>query len=154
MYDNVLMQINGCKRIRVWDPRDADKMYLDGSSSRIPNGGFSEEEGYPLLNEARGVEGELQRGEGIYIPACWIHSVESGNSGVSIAVNIFFGDGGRKRDVWGNSDGDEEKDAREDAVRVVRERLATLPRGRRSMYAHKVAAAIAELARGTDEGWL
>ncbi len=81
--DNVLMQVLGTKRVVLFPPADEAALYVQGSSSRVPDVDAPMEElaaAWPRLPPAlaRRREGVLAPGEALFIPALWLHAVTAG----------------------------------------------------------------------------
>jgi hypothetical protein len=105
-YHNILAQVVGRKYIRLYAPRESDKLYARGiedggidmeNTSAVDIGllegwdGSPEErnlahEQFPLVREANYVDCILEEGECLYIPVGWWHYVRS----LSISFSISF----------------------------------------------------------------
>ncbi|PLW39280.1 hypothetical protein PCASD_05323 [Puccinia coronata f. sp. avenae] len=92
-YDNILVQVQGEKKVRLWHPREIVNLYIDGSSSHIPSLDSPDLERFPLYRKSHPV-------------VCILKTLAP-----SISVNTFFRterlepfyEPGKK-DVWGNLD--------------------------------------------------
>jgi hypothetical protein len=148
------MQVAGSKRVILLPPAAAPHLYVEGSSSRVPD----LDAPLPQLAAAwpaalaalpLRLEGELRPGEALYIPALWFHAVTSGPGRLSAAVNVFFRDlpaasydGG---DPYGNRDLPAGVRAAEAAAAAARG-LAQLPPRYRAFYARRAAKALVDAA--------
>ena len=152
--DNVLLQVCGTKRVTLLPPSAAPHLYVEGSSSRVPDldAPWAQlAEAWPAVLAAMPMrlEGELAPGEALYIPALWFHAVTSGPRALSAAVNVFFRalpaasyDGG---DPYGNRDLPAGARAAEAAAEAARG-LAQLPPRYRAFYARRAAKALSDAA--------
>jgi hypothetical protein len=99
--NSLLIMVEGTKRFLLFGPEETDKMYphsvLDIRSikegrvldSRV-NADQIDLEKFPRLRGAKGLHGELQPGQALFIPAGTWHYIES--SGLNVAVNYFWFD--------------------------------------------------------------
>lgn len=107
-YDNILIQIKGQKLVRLWHPREIINLYVEGSSSHIPNFESPDLDRFPLYRKCHPTICILKPGDTLFIPAHWIHSVQTIEP--SISINTFFKTErlesfySSKRDIWGNLD--------------------------------------------------
>ncbi|KAL3853893.1 hypothetical protein ACJMK2_013192 [Sinanodonta woodiana] len=104
--DNLLIQVNGRKRVVIFSPKEADKLYLNGDKSEVLDIDNLDEKKFPLFSHTERYEGILNPGDILFIPALWFHNVISLDFGV--AVNVFwkhlddnFYD---SKDTYGNKD--------------------------------------------------
>lgn len=116
LYDNVLCQVIGSKRIILFDPKDTEYLYIEGDKSSVNNLDKWSEciEKFPLLNKTEPYRCLLVPGDVIFIPALWWHNIRTiendiYDSGYSIGFNIFWRDHEvhreslyADRDVYGN----------------------------------------------------
>ncbi|KAK7112298.1 tRNA wybutosine-synthesizing protein 5-like [Littorina saxatilis] len=86
--DNLLIQVSGTKRVVLFSPQEADKLYLEGDKSSVLDIDHPDLSRYPLFNQAVRIEGRLQPGDILFIPGLWFHNVISEEFGV--AVNVFW----------------------------------------------------------------
>ncbi|GMH40346.1 hypothetical protein BSKO_08250 [Bryopsis sp. KO-2023] len=102
--DNVLMQITGSKRIRLWPPEEEPNLYIVGSSSSVIDVENPDLAKFPLFGNARYVDVNLNPGDSLFIPALWFHNVLSED--FSVSINIFFHYADRslhdRKDLYGN----------------------------------------------------
>ena len=107
-YHNILSQVVGRKYIRLYAPRESEKLYARGveeggvdmeNTSEVDIGllcgwdGTEEEQDaahqkFPLFKHAQFVDCILEEGECLYIPVGWWHYVRS--LGVSFSVSFWF----------------------------------------------------------------
>ncbi|PMD23294.1 Clavaminate synthase-like protein [Hyaloscypha hepaticicola] len=107
-YHNILSQVAGRKYIRIYAPKESEKLYARGvedggvdmgNTSSLDIGilagwdGSEEErtearERFPLFQEAEFVDCILEEGECLYIPVGWWHYVRS--LSVSFSVSFWF----------------------------------------------------------------
>ncbi|XP_076788010.1 tRNA wybutosine-synthesizing protein 5 isoform X3 [Arvicanthis niloticus] len=66
--DNFLIQVTGKKRITLFNPRDAQYLYLSGSKSEVLNIDSPDLDKYPLFPKARRYECFLEAGDVLFIP--------------------------------------------------------------------------------------
>lgn len=86
--DNLLIQVNGRKRVVLFSPRDATKLYLNGDKSEVLDIDNPDLSRYPKFAEATPYECFMEPGDVLFIPAMWFHNVMSLQFGV--AVNVFW----------------------------------------------------------------
>ncbi|GAB6021851.1 hypothetical protein CHUAL_004423 [Chamberlinius hualienensis] len=104
--DNILMQINGEKRVVLFGPSDSLNLYLNGDKSEVIDIDNPDLTKYPRFRDAVRYETVLRPGDVLFIPALWFHNTLA--YGYSVGVNVFwkhlenqFYDG---KDVYGNKD--------------------------------------------------
>ncbi|GAB5369365.1 hypothetical protein AAMO2058_001398500 [Amorphochlora amoebiformis] len=126
--DNILLQIRGRKHVVLCAPGDVEKMYLVGDKSRITNFRDIDFQRYPKASELRKYECTLERGDALYIPSLWFHSVKSLE--FSASVNVFWRPLNKSiydpKDTFGNRDPLPARRALE-AVEKALSRLSELP---------------------------
>jgi len=86
--DNLYVQVAGSKRFLLWPPSDADKLYLDGDKSAIPDVSAPDLSRYPLFALASGLEVTVEAGDCLFIPAYWFHATKALDFGA--AINVFW----------------------------------------------------------------
>ncbi|KAA1115569.1 tRNA methyltransferase ppm2 [Puccinia graminis f. sp. tritici] len=108
-YDNILVQVNGKKLVRLWHPREVVNLYIEGSSSHIPCFDPPDLDRFPLYRKSHPMVCVLNPGDVLFIPANWIHAVQTIEP--SISINTFFKTDrlerfyeSKKKDIWGNLD--------------------------------------------------
>lgn len=102
MRENLLLCVNGTKRLWLFPPRDACNLYPvfthsmhDFSRSAAPPFTTFEElspelqKTYPLLRGSQHVEVNLSAGDMLYLPSCWWHCVE-GSQDRNMILNWWF----------------------------------------------------------------
>lgn len=75
--DNLLIQVNGRKRVVLFSPRDATKLYLNGDKSEVLDIDNPDLSRYPKFAEATPYECFMEPGDILFIPAMWFHNVIS-----------------------------------------------------------------------------
>ncbi|XP_021053648.1 tRNA wybutosine-synthesizing protein 5 isoform X1 [Mus pahari] len=145
--DNFLIQVTGKKRITLFNPRDAQYLYLSGSKSEVLNIDSPDLDKYPLFPKARRYECSLEAGDVLFIPALWFHNVVSEEFGVG--VNIFWkhlpSECYDTTDTYGNKD----PVAASRAVQILDRALkilAELPEEYRDFYARQMVLRIQDKA--------
>ncbi|KAK7506779.1 hypothetical protein BaRGS_00002254 [Batillaria attramentaria] len=86
--DNMLIQVTGHKRVVLFSPQEAENLYLDGDKSSVLDIDNPDLSKYPRFAHAVRMEGRLEPGDILFIPALWFHNVISEDAGV--AVNVFW----------------------------------------------------------------
>lgn len=112
LYDNILFQIVGKKRIILFPPSETEYLYVQGDKSTINNFDDWNEclVKHPDLCNSRPYEGFLYPTDGIFIPALWWHNVKTvdlyeSNQDYSIGFNVFWKDSSLvSSDVYATSD--------------------------------------------------
>lgn len=104
--DNLLLQIQGRKRVVLFSPQDVPYMYLIGDKSRVVDIDNPDLEKYPEFTKATKYECTMNAGDVLFLPALWFHNVQALTPG--IAVNVFWRHLDPKyydvKDVYGNKD--------------------------------------------------
>jgi tRNA wybutosine-synthesizing protein 5 len=110
--DNILIGVRGRKRVVLFAPRDVDRLYVDGSTSRIVDiDSAAQSTQFPRFRKAyeRRYEAVLEEGDILYIPALWFHTTFTIGA-PAIGVNMFWRDPAlpreflSTRDLYGNVD--------------------------------------------------
>jgi hypothetical protein len=68
MMDNVLCNIRGRKRVRLWRPEEVQHLYVTGSTSAVVDIDAPDLAQFPLFARAQHVDVELNPGDMLYIP--------------------------------------------------------------------------------------
>lgn len=117
LYDNILCQVRGTKRVIVLSPEDSKYLYVEGDKSKVNNFDNWEQclAQFPLISLAKPYRCILRPGDALFIPALWWHNIrnvcdnEESNCDCSIGFNIFWKDRDLKEkafyadnDVYGN----------------------------------------------------
>lgn len=113
LYDNVLCQISGRKRVILISPEDTEHLYVEGDKSPINN--FDDRKqcvrDFPSVVHAKLFRVYLEPKDVLYIPALWWHNIRTtsdiDNADHSIGFNIFWRDADiltlySSGDVYGN----------------------------------------------------
>jgi len=104
--DNVLCQISGSKKVVLWAPEETNNLYIHGSSSNVLDIDKPDLAKFPKFAKANRLEGILNPGEFIFIPALWFHNVLTLTP--CISVNVFWRhldeEYYQKKDLYGNKD--------------------------------------------------
>uniref|UniRef100_H2ZI59 tRNA wybutosine-synthesizing protein 4 n=1 Tax=Ciona savignyi TaxID=51511 RepID=H2ZI59_CIOSA len=143
--DNLLIQINGRKRVTLFPPSDALYLYLHGDKSMVTDIDRPDLTKFPNFIKAKRYECVLEAGDILFIPALWFHNVIALEFG--IAVNVFWKNLKPelydKKDPYGNKDlipAARSMDILNRALKVLDE----LPEEYRDFYARKMVAKIQE----------
>lgn len=110
VYDNILVQVTGRKSVILFPPSDAKYLCVVGDKSMIPEFNSPIEvlsENYPSVKYLSGYKVSMEKGDILFIPNYWWHSVTSHT--FSVGVNIFWSNSELsefydKKDVYGNKD--------------------------------------------------
>jgi len=150
--DNILVQIQGRKRVVLFPPSDALKLYLKGDKSLVIDIDDPDLTQFPRFSNATRHECFMEPGDVLFIPALWFHNVISLDFGV--AINIFWrhlpNDAYDPKDVYGNRDP-------VPAARVMQsldknlQTLDKLPEEYRDFYARRMIARIKEKFQLQDD---
>lgn len=102
LYDNILCQVIGTKRIILFSPEDTEYLYIKGDKSLVNNldSWYECLENFPLLKNTKPYRCVLKPGESLFIPALWWHNIKTVelqdesvmNESYSIGFNIFWKD--------------------------------------------------------------
>lgn len=139
---NVLCQVTGSKRVRIYHPRDV--VHLDfpagQSSSRIPNI-FAHE------SCAQAYEVLMNPGDILFIPPMWLHAVEPQTE--SISVNCFWKDlennkYSKTKDVYGNKDLASYESGRE-GIKKIADKFSGLPADIKEFYLRRLAEELKQM---------
>lgn len=152
LYDNVLCQVVGRRRVILFSPEDSDFLYMQDDKSMINNFDNLDKciDQYPLIKQAIWHCLTLERGDCLYIPSCWWHNIRSLpdnlNSFYSICFNIFWNDKSieklyKPNDTYGNANL-APVDSAVGCVDKAIGQLKKLPPKYRSLYAAMLASRI------------
>ena len=75
--DNLLIQVRGRKRVVLYSPREATKLYLNGDKSEVLDIDNPDLSRFPKFTEVIPYECFLEPGDVLFIPAMWFHNVIS-----------------------------------------------------------------------------
>ncbi|KAK8160928.1 hypothetical protein BKA80DRAFT_238503 [Phyllosticta citrichinensis] len=178
---NVLCQVRGRKRVRLYAPADAKHLgYAAGASSSDVDVWYDDgDEGEwarrcprerERLARTRPWEGTLAAGEILFLPPMWSHAVRpetepaaDGEAGFSVAVNCFWRNLGSEayavgRDVYGNRDLAGYEEGRK-AVEKIAKAFEGVPADLRGFYVDRLIEELREKVvtgggdrQGDDEG--
>ena len=151
--DNVLLQLQGTKRVVLYPPQAAEALQVSPGSSSSPL--LRDAELDAVWPPGACVECVLQPGEALYIPALWLHAVTAID--FSVSANVFWAGldgaagGDAKKDLYGNRD----PPAAEEAARAARAAGAALRSALpsaafRNFYAARAAQALRREAAAGD----
>jgi lysine-specific demethylase 8 len=92
-FHNILVQIEGRKRLVLVSPADRPYLYLNDTRPPQPRTSAidlrrPDHGAYPLFARARQIEVVLQPGDGLFLPAAWSHFVEAVDR--TISVNLWW----------------------------------------------------------------
>ena len=154
--DNVLIQLNGTKRVVLFPPKHSGDLYLKDSSSMVSDIDDSKtnDAEYPRFRHAleNAQEIILQPGDCLFIPALWAHRCESGSAAPSVALNAFFRDLEKNaypaKDAYANADPIVAKEVLANIEESI-EKLKALPNQHGEFYASVASANLAR-AFGVD----
>lgn len=104
--DNLLIQVQGRKRVVLFDPADVNYLYLQGDKSTVLDIDRPDLTRFPLFVKATKFTCVLEPGDVLFIPALWFHNTLALSYGV--AVNVFWKNLEPelydKNDFYGNKD--------------------------------------------------
>lgn len=104
--DNILIQIQGRKRVVLFDPSDVNFLYMEGDKSRVIDIDNPDLETFPDFIKAKKYTCIMEPGDVLFIPALWFHNTLALSFGV--AVNVFWKNLDHslydKKDFYGNKD--------------------------------------------------
>ena len=88
---NILAQVTGTKKVRLYSPVNSGFLYPYPAQSRIPHMSMADPDApdlirFPLLSKAKCFETELCEGEMLFIPFSWWHKVSS----LSFCISVNF----------------------------------------------------------------
>lgn len=66
--DNILIQINGKKKVILFPPSEVDYLYMKGDKSQVLDVENPDYSKYPLFSHAKRYECILETGDSIFIP--------------------------------------------------------------------------------------
>ena len=140
---NMLIQIQGSKRVTLWPPSEDGNLYTEGSSSRVASVDAPDLTRHPRFarTHASRVAALLRPGEAVFIPPLWFHHVSMPD--FSVAVNVFWRGHDERlynaKDIYGNKDLPVADTAMAAASKIGKQ-LKTLPEPFRTFYARRAAA--------------
>lgn len=141
--DNLLIQVTGQKRVVLFSPRDATKLYLNGDKSEVLDIDNPDLKKYPKFVDAVQYECFMEPGDVLFIPALWFHNVISLQFGV--AVNVFWRHLDQcyydNKDTYGNKDLVPATRAMQIVDRAIKA-LQELPEEYRDFYARRVVSKV------------
>jgi len=144
--DNILVQIKGRKRVVLFPPSDALRLYLKGDKSQVLDVDSPDLVSFPLFAGVTRHECFLEEGDILFIPALWFHNVLSLDFGV--AINIFWRhlrpDCYDPKDVYGNRDPVPATRALQSLDKSLQTLDEKLPKEYRDFYARRMIARIKE----------
>ena len=146
---NILCQVSGTKRLLLYPPSDAKHFKLAPGASSSSIDPFTTK----LGSRVHAHEVKLSPGDVLYIPPLWLHTAEP-TGGMSVAVNVFFGDEEMQagyaagKDVYGNRDLAAYERGRRDVQRVGKS-FEGLPDEVREFYITRLAAELLTMAPST-----
>ncbi|XP_002125620.2 tRNA wybutosine-synthesizing protein 5-like [Ciona intestinalis] len=150
--DNLLIQVNGRKRVVLFAPSDALHLYLQGDKSLVTDIYNPDIKKFPKFVQAVRFECVLEAGDVLFIPALWFHNVVALEFGV--AVNVFWknlhSEMYDKKDPYGNKDlvpAARSMDILNRALKVLDE----LPEDYKDFYARRMVARIQEKSFKTEK---
>jgi len=139
--DNVLIQCHGSKEVLLFDPGDAQNLYLVGDKSYC-SGLISNLEqnllDYPLLGNVTSYSGILSPGEFLFIPALWFHTTKALD--FSVSINTFFkslDEGLYGKDLYANRDPLPVEEAQR-MIQKAKTALERLPSRYKNFYLNKL----------------
>jgi len=104
--DNLLIQVQGRKRVVLFSPSDVNYLYMEGDKSRVLDIDNPDYHEFPGFIRAQKYECVLDPGDILFIPALWFHNTLALTYGV--AVNVFWKNLDHnlydKNDFYGNKD--------------------------------------------------
>jgi tRNA wybutosine-synthesizing protein 4 len=119
---NVLCQIRGSKRLILFPPSDVQHFGFEPGASSSSVNVFDKLEQY-ISAGAHPYEVQLSPGDILFLPPLWLHTAMP-NSGMSVAVNVFFRNlqtgYAVGKDVYGNRDLQAYEKGRQDIAKIVK----------------------------------
>lgn len=104
--DNLLIQVQGSKKVVLFDPSDVNYLYMEGDKSQVLDIDNPDLTKFPDFAKAKKYICFLEPGDILFIPALWFHNTLALTYGV--AVNIFWKNLQHelydKNDFYGNKD--------------------------------------------------
>lgn len=150
---NVLCQIRGSKRLRLYPPSDILLLDISPGDSSSTIDVFEPIPAHRTsLQHAHAHDAVLGPGDVLFIPPMWAHAAQA-ISPISIAVNVFFRslDSGYApgRDVYGNRDLQSYENGRRD-IKKITESFNKLPSQIRRFYLERLGQELIDGARRND----
>jgi len=105
--ENLFFVLAGSKTVTLFPPGQAARLYpatqrLGTHYCLLPpaalHASSAEAEAWPLAREARGVEAKVPAGAMLYLPCCWLHSVQ-GSPELNVSANYWFAQSPKKLDL-------------------------------------------------------
>ncbi|WPH04407.1 Hypothetical protein R9X50_00729800 [Acrodontium crateriforme] len=153
---NVLCQVRGRKRVRLYPPSDVSMLgFQPGASSSALDVWNATATSHPHLQNTHPHETILTPGDILFIPPMWVHSTThaaTSDIGMSVSVNIFFRSLGQAsyaagRDVYGNRDLAAYERGRKDIARIIRS-FDELPPDVSGFYLERLGHELLEKGKG------
>jgi tRNA wybutosine-synthesizing protein 4 len=136
--DNLLCGLRGRKRLLLYHPEEVKHLYVDGTSSLVLNVDEPDLVQFPKFAKAVALEGILEEGEVLFIPAMWFHNVRTLTP--CYGLNVFFHHLPQSQyqtnDLYGNRDPVAAHRA-EKSMHAAVEQLRELPEDYRRFFAQK-----------------
>jgi tRNA wybutosine-synthesizing protein 4 len=123
---NILCQVTGSKRVILFPLEDVSHLDFPPGATTSNLDIFRTDAG--CFGDCSPMETTLSAGEVLFIPACWPHAtapaIDSGDGGLSVAVNVFFKSFDDKlyaagRDVYGNRDLEMYQNGRKHVAKII-----------------------------------
>ncbi|KAK9477230.1 hypothetical protein V1514DRAFT_334575 [Lipomyces japonicus] len=137
---NVLFQVRGSKKIRLYPPSDVSKLrFPPGASSSTISNIFDHD--HDDIVDVDPIEVIMRPGDYVFIPAMWIHATVPLEP--SVSVNFFYkdlpsGSYSWSRDVYGNKDLKSYEDGRQ-LIKKIGKSFAGLPFHVRQFYLDRLS---------------
>eukprot|EP00922_Rhytidocystis_sp_ex-Travisia-forbesii_P058464 GHVS01086403.1.p1 GENE.GHVS01086403.1~~GHVS01086403.1.p1 ORF type:complete len:362 (-),score=49.08 GHVS01086403.1:364-1290(-) len=162
--DNFLVQLEGSKKVLLFNPEQVHLLYMSGSSSRVPStvSADFDKAAYPKALEAYRASwtASLSSSDILYIPSCWLHAVQMEAQQTPgrpcVSANVFFVPKqfiphADPKDVYGNKDLVPAQAAAAAMSKLVLPELKKLPWPHNSFHMRKLAAELLAEAEAADQ---